>query len=71
MIWDANELANALVGDYGVEYIKEAASMLRQQQTEIEALKEDLSGYITNANALLNELEALKTKTLRRKKDEQ
>ena len=49
---NANELANELEG-YGVvyvkfEYRKQAATMLRQQQAEIEALKLQLHTTLTN-----------------------
>ena len=63
---NANELADELDYCYGKEYpcpvSKEAATMLRQQQTEIERLTMLCDCMTTESNRKGNEIEALKVK---------
>ena len=67
---NANELADelddyyiAITDEYtGFGYLKEAAAMLRQQQTEIERLTMLCDCMTTESNRKGNEIEALKVK---------
>ena len=55
---NANELANKLNEEGDVSYITldKAATMLRQQQAEIEALKNKVKSYKNLGNMMLDEL---------------
>ena len=69
----ANELAELIEHLENAKYVgaRKAATMLRQQQAEIEALKSDVEGYQKStkiykdlSNNQFIEIEVLKTKTL-------